>query len=58
MSRLTQLKLGLAIIGLLLWGYGYRVDDSRLRWIGIGFLAGAALLRFVRHRSGEGPPAT
>ena len=58
MSRLTQLKLGLALIGMILWGAGYRVDDARLRWIGIGFLAAAAALRFVRRDSGTGPTAT
>jgi hypothetical protein len=51
-SWLTQLKLGLAIIGLMLWGYGYRVDDGRMRLFGIAFLAVAAILRFVR----RGPP--
>jgi hypothetical protein len=51
-SGLTQVKLGLAAIGLILWGYGYRVDDARLRLIGIGFLAAAAILRFVK----RGPP--
>jgi hypothetical protein len=50
MSALTQLKLGLALIGLILFGYGLRVDDSRLRWIGVLFLALAAVLRFVRPR--------
>ena len=50
MSALSQLKLGLALIGLILFGYGMRVDDNRLRWMGIGFLAAATILRFFRKR--------
>jgi hypothetical protein len=51
MSGLTQAKLGLAVAGLILWGYGARVDVEWLRWTGIGFLAAAAILRFVGPRS-------
>jgi len=58
MSALSQLKLGLALIGLILFGYGMRVDDGRLRWMGIGFLAAAAMLRFIRkRRPPDEPPA-
>jgi hypothetical protein len=51
MSGLTQLKVGLAFIGLVLFGYGVRADNERMRWIGIAFLAAAAVLRFVGPRS-------
>lgn len=51
MSPLTQLKLGLALAGLILFGYGVRADSNLLRWAGIGFLAAAAVLRFVGPRS-------
>ena len=58
MSALTQLKLGLASIGLVLFGYGIRTDMERMRWIGIAFLAAAAVLRFVGPRSSRrGRPA-
>lgn len=57
MSALSQLKLGLALVGLILFGYGMRVDDGRLRWMGIGFLAAAAILRFFgRRRPPDEPP--
>jgi hypothetical protein len=49
-SRITTAKLALAAIGLVVWGYGYRVDDPALRWVGIAFLAAAVLLRFWRGR--------
>jgi len=48
MSGLTQLKLGLALAGLILFGYGVRTDVTWLRWAGVGFLAGAVVLRFWR----------
>ena len=56
MSTLTQLKLGLAVAGLILWGYGVRADVDSLRWTGIAFLAAAAILRFVGPRSSRHPP--
>ena len=55
MSRLNQLKLGLASIGLIVWGYGARIGHNGLQWIGIGFLCAAAVLRFVK-RQKEKPP--
>ena len=50
MNRSTQIRLALAVIGLLAWGYGQRVDDATIRWVGIGFLAMALLLRFLPKR--------
>jgi len=47
MSGLSQAKLGIALAGLILWGYGARVDVAWLRWTGIGFIAVAAVLRFL-----------
>jgi hypothetical protein len=54
MSRVNQIKLGLALIGLITWGYGARIDHNGLQWTGIGFLAAAAVLRFVKR--GEAKP--
>lgn len=53
-----QLKIGFAVVGLLAFGYGMRVNDSVIRWVGIGFVALAFLLRFWRPRrnsTGEEP---
>ena len=50
MTRFTEIKLGLAVIGLLVWGYGYRVDDQFIGWIGIAFLAAAVIVRFLPRR--------
>ena len=51
MTRLTTAKLALAAIGIIVWGYAVRVDDPRLRLVGIAFLAAAVLLRFLRRRA-------
>jgi hypothetical protein len=54
-QALTGAKLAVAVVGLLIWAYGVRSDDATVRWIGIAFLAGAFLLRFVgRRRSPDG----
>jgi len=53
MSTLTTVKVALGVIGLIVWGYGVRVDDPLIRWIGIAFFAAAVILRFVSRR---GPP--
>jgi hypothetical protein len=51
LTALTQMKLGLALAGLIVWGYGVRTDVGWLRWVGIGFFAAAAVLRFWGPRS-------
>ncbi len=56
MTGLTKLKLGLTIIGLILFGYGARVDDARLRLIGIGFVAAASIMRFLKPKGGAHLP--
>jgi hypothetical protein len=53
MTRRTETQLVLLLIGLVVWGYGQRVDDPRLRWIGIAFFAVAAALRFWKKRNGS-----
>lgn len=59
MNPLSHVKLALAVIGLILFGYGVRADHDGLRWGGIGFLAAAVLLRFIgrRRRDEQGPRA-
>jgi hypothetical protein len=55
MTVFSHLKLGLASIGVVLFGYGVRVDHEPLRWIGIAFLLAAALLRFLERRRKREP---
>jgi hypothetical protein len=55
MNTLVRLKLALAVIALVIWAWGYSVDDSLLRVIGIGVLLVAFLLRFVGRRPRTSP---
>lgn len=52
-SWLTQLKLGLAIAGVVVWAYGAREDIEWLRWTGIAFLAISVLVRLWFRRRAE-----
>jgi len=60
MARRSVTQLGLLAIGLVFWGYGVRVDDSRVRWVGIAFFAASAALWLLRDRhrdeGGEAEP--
>lgn len=48
MSRRTTFQLAFLVMGLIIWGYGQRVDDPTVRLVGIAFLAVAFVLRFFR----------
>jgi len=55
--HLVRAKLALFVIGLILWTWGYRSDDSYFRIAGIVVLAIAFLLRFVARRPrAQDPP--
>jgi hypothetical protein len=54
MTRITQVRLALFAIGIVIWGYGIAVDDPTIRWIGIGFLMASLLLRFFQRRRHAG----
>jgi hypothetical protein len=57
MSRLLLGRAVLLVIGVITWGYGYRVDDANIRLAAIGILVVAMLLRFVPKRwQGDDPP--
>ena len=51
MKRRTEAQLVLLLIGLILWGYGQRIDNPMLRWFGIGFFAAATVMRFAKRRT-------
>jgi hypothetical protein len=57
-TRLMQIRLWLAGIGIAIWGYGYAVDDANVRWVGIGFLAVSVALRFYPKRDPNGSTPT
>ena len=47
MLNVITLRLVLAGIGLVLFIYGARTGDERMRWAAIAFVAAAVLLRFL-----------
>jgi hypothetical protein len=56
MPPATRLKLGLAIMGLVLFAAGIRLDNDRLRLFGIIAMAAAWLMRLYKARSSAGAP--
>jgi hypothetical protein len=54
MTRYTRIKILLAGIGLAVLLWGIRVDDSSIRWVGMGVLAASVLMRFLPKRLREG----
>ena len=53
MTRRTEIQLACLAIGLVVWGYGQRTDNSRLTWIGDGFFGAAVALRFKKRPEQE-----
>ena len=53
MSTLTRAKIALALIGLILFGAGVRLERTELRWTGLAFVLVAWLLRFAGPRVGR-----
>jgi hypothetical protein len=52
-SALTRTKIALALIGLVLFGAGVRLERTELRWIGLGFVLVAWMMRFAGPREGR-----
>ena len=50
MKRLLVARTVIAALSVVVWGYGYRVDDSRIRFVALIGLAISLLLRFVPRR--------
>lgn len=55
MSTVTRAKIALALIGVVLFGAGVRLERTELRWAGLAFVVIAWLLRFARRRGGPPP---
>lgn len=47
MTRLALIKLTVAAGGLMIWGYGARIDDERMRLAGMIVIGVAVLLRWL-----------
>jgi hypothetical protein len=46
MTPLATWRVTIAIAGLVVFGYGVRTDNNTVRWVGIGCLVVAFVLRF------------
>ena len=50
MDRVTVAKIAFALAGVGVFAYGIRAEDTVIRWVGIGFVVLAFLLRFVKKK--------
>ena len=55
MRAITVAKYVVAGSGLFIFGIGIRYDSVSIRWAGIGVVAAAWLLRFVKEAPGARP---
>ena len=53
MKPLAVAKLGLAAVGILLWGYGARAELAVPQWTGVALVFAAFLLRFLTRAEGR-----
>ena len=53
MDRVTVAKIAFALSGVGIFAWGVRSEDKVVRWVGIGFVVLAFLLRFVKKRVPE-----
>jgi uncharacterized protein YqgC (DUF456 family) len=47
MNTITQVKLVIVFVALVIWAYGYRSNNRTLMWLGMGLVVVAFLLRFA-----------
>jgi hypothetical protein len=50
MDRVTVAKIAFALAGVGVFAYGIRSEDTVIRWVGIGFVVLAFLLRFLKKK--------
>jgi hypothetical protein len=58
MRQLILLRIVLGAIGVAVWGYGYRVDDTNVRLAGMTILVVVLLMRWIPRSwlGGDEPP--
>ncbi len=52
---IQTMRLAIAVVGMMVWGYAYRVENDRVRWVGIAMLAVSVLMRFIPRRKPTSP---
>jgi hypothetical protein len=48
--NLVMLRVVLLLVAVVVWGYGYRVDDANIRLAGIAIMVIALAMRFFGRR--------
>jgi hypothetical protein len=51
----TEIQIVLIIVGMIIWGYGQRSENTVLQYTGLAFFAGATALRFFKKKPPESP---
>ena len=46
----TEIQIVLIIVGMIVWGYGQRSENTVLQYTGLGFFAAATALRFAKKK--------
>lgn len=55
MSTILKVRLAVAAIGLVVWGYAVYANDATLRLVGMVMLALSLLLRWIRTPRADAP---
>ena len=51
----SEIQVILLVIGMIVWGYGQRSENTALQFTGLGFFAVATALRFLKKKPPEPP---
>lgn len=54
--NLVIARMILLLVAIVVWGYGYRVDDANIRLAGIAIMVVALALRFLGRRPPRDTP--
>ena len=53
MAYRTELQIALLVVGMIVWGYGQRSQNTVLQYLGLGFFAAAAALRIFKKKQSD-----
>jgi hypothetical protein len=57
MAYRTELQIALLVVGMIVWGYGQRSQNTVLQYTGLGFFAAAVALRLFKKKASENDEA-
>ena len=56
-SRMLEVRVAIAVVGVIVWGYGVARDQQTVRLVGIALLAVSLVLRLARRRRSDQDPS-